>query len=81
MNLPFIFVVFRCSSKVDKQLQNSTNQTDNLTRTEYDHCLEIKYHNKSVTKVPCQNGWSFDLEERQSTIVNEVVIEIFAIKH
>ena len=53
----------------------SRTKYGNFSWTEYGRCFEVKHHNASVTKVPCPNGWSFDLEKRQSTIMNEVGIE------
>jgi len=62
----------RCSSIGNSQsISRSTNQTGNSTWTEYGQCFEMKHNNKSVTKIPCQNGWNFELEEKQSTIMNE----------
>jgi len=62
----------RCSNIGNSRpISRTTNLTGNSTWTEYGKCFETKYHNKSVTKTSCQNGWKFELEEKQSTIMNE----------
>ena len=63
------FYAIRCSSNEGIQPKNISS---NLTWTHFGSCIETSHNNKTVTKIPCQNGWTFDLEEKQSTIVNKV---------